>query len=134
MVFFFFFTDSILVRREMAEISSPVNIKEKVGTSNSAVQTKMMPRTHFFPAPSRTVHIVNFKLTLCMKLITQTGIARIRILILADEEHVLLFCKETMFCQIYIYIHTFILLWSLYMSMLRRVTLCDGCCGTKFSL
>lgn len=108
MVFFFFFTDSILVRREMAEISSPVNIKEKVGTSNSTVQTKMMARTHFFPAPSRTVHIVNFKLTLCMKLITQTGIARIRILILADEEHVLLFCKETMFCHIYIYFYSFV--------------------------
>lgn len=112
MVFFFFFTDSILVRREMAEISSPVNIKEKVGTSNSTVQTKMMPRTHFFPAPSRIVHIVNFKLTLCMKLITQTGIARIRILILADEEHVLLFCKETMFCQIYIYIYIYTYFYS----------------------
>lgn len=39
--FFPLFTDNILTGREMAEISSPVNIKEKVGSSNSAVQTKM---------------------------------------------------------------------------------------------
>lgn len=111
----------------MAEVSSPVNIKEKVGTSVSTARTKMVLHTHFIPAPSRSVHMLNLKLTLCVKLSTQTGIARIRILILANEKRILLFCKETIFVR-YIF---FILLWSFYMLILWRVALCAGCCGTK---
>lgn len=108
--FFLLFTDSILLRGEMAEISSPVNIKEKVGTSVSTAQTKMVLHTHFIPVPSRSVHMLNLKLTLCVKLSTQTGIARIRILILANEKYILLFCKETTFCQVYIFYSLVVLL------------------------
>lgn len=58
-----------------------------------------------------------------MKLSTQTGIARIRMLILADEEHVLLFCKETMFSQIYIYIYFYSFVVPLHVDAVESNTL-----------
>lgn len=83
----------------MAEINSPVNIKEKVGSSNSTVQTEIIFAYIFnFYSFQHCSHTEPYYvLTLCMKLSTQILVGLIWILL--DEKH-FYFRAERLFCQL----------------------------------